>query len=72
MSNLDRFSQPLPNETYFEDENPVCQCTHCEEDLYEGEWHFEADEKVFCNKECFTDWCIEEFTGITRILEGKK
>jgi len=69
MPNLDRFSQPLHGETYFEDEKPVCQCAECENDLFEGEWHYEADGQFFCDVDCFLEWCKVEFDGRSKILE---
>ncbi len=71
MANLDRFSQPLSGETYFEDEKPVCQCEECGEDLFDGEWHFKTEDGWFCDKSCFIEWCLIEFDAKSEILEGE-
>lgn len=72
LANLDRFSQPLAGETYFEEPQPTCQCEECKEDLYEGDWHYEAGDMTFCSKDCFIEWATVEFDGRSRILEGAK
>lgn len=69
MANLDRFSQPIREER---EPQKVCNCEHCNEELFEGEWHFKTDEYIFCDKSCFIDWATEEFSGDSRILEGNE
>lgn len=73
MTNLDRFSRPLHGETYFDEPQVVCQCEQCGDDLYEGDDCFEASDGadclVFCTKDCFIDWAVEEHEAGHKAVE---
>lgn len=38
------------------DDKPVCQCEHCDAELYEGEDVIELDGEYFCEMECLIDF----------------
>lgn len=71
MANLDRFSQPMTGERYFEDMKPICQCEMCGNDLYEGDEIIKTDKHKFCDKTCFLDWAMEEFDAVKDELEAE-